>query len=126
MKEHKADKPLTGKALLQKVKELGKAGREKKARACGYSTTTKNGHERVNLLKFYNALIEAKGVKLDDRSSKSNGKGRTATYRIRVQSNGSLFIGPAYTQQLGLQPGDSFEISLGRKHIHLKQIDAAS
>jgi hypothetical protein len=25
---------------------------------------------------------------------------------------------------MGLQPGDEFEITLGRKHIHLKQLDA--
>jgi hypothetical protein len=24
---------------------------------------------------------------------------------------------------MGLQPGDEFEITLGRKHIHLKQLD---
>jgi hypothetical protein len=24
---------------------------------------------------------------------------------------------------MDLQPGDEFEISLGRKHIHLKQVD---
>jgi len=40
-----------------------------------------------------------------------------------VQSNGNLLIGSAYTKQMNLQPGDEFEISLGRKHIRLKQID---
>jgi hypothetical protein len=34
-----------------------------------------------------------------------------------------LLIGAAYTKQMELQPGDEFEISLGRKHIHLRQID---
>jgi hypothetical protein len=41
-----------------------------------------------------------------------------------VQSNGNLLIGSAYTKQMGLQPGDEFEITLGRKHIHLKQLGA--
>jgi hypothetical protein len=40
-----------------------------------------------------------------------------------VQSNGNLLIGAAYTKQMELRPGDEFEISLGRKHIHLKQLD---
>jgi len=40
-----------------------------------------------------------------------------------VQSNGNLLIGSAYTTQLGLKPGDEFEITLGRKHIHLKQLE---
>jgi hypothetical protein len=36
-----------------------------------------------------------------------------------VQFNGNLMVGKAYTAQLGLQPGDEFEIKLGRKQIKL-------
>ena len=54
------------------------------------------------------------------------GGGRSASYRITVQSNGNLLIGSAYTKQMGLKPGDEFEISLGRKHIRLTQIDSDS
>ncbi len=36
-----------------------------------------------------------------------------------VQINGNLMVGKAYTAQLGLQPGDEFEIKLGRKQIKL-------
>jgi hypothetical protein len=35
-----------------------------------------------------------------------------------------LLIGSAYTKKMGLRPGDEFEITLGRKHIHLKQVGA--
>lgn len=113
---------LTGDALLAKVKELENHSKEEKARACGYYTITKNGVERVNMMKFYNALIEAEGVQLDSSSSSQGRGGRAATYRISVQSNGNLLIGSAYTKKMGLKPGDEFEISLGRKHIHLKQL----
>jgi hypothetical protein len=37
----------------------------------------------------------------------------------KVQFNGNLMVGKAYTAQLGLQPGDEFEIKLGRKQIKL-------
>lgn len=47
---------------------------------------------------------------------------RFPSYRITVQSNGQLLIGSAYTKQLGLNPGDEFEISLGRKHIRLNHL----
>jgi hypothetical protein len=108
---------LTGEALLQKVKELENLSKEEKAKACGYSTVTKNGQDRVNLMKFYNALMDADGLNLD---GKGNGKGgRSASYRVSVQKNGNLLIGSAYTQQMGLQPGDELEIRLGRKHIRL-------
>ena len=36
-----------------------------------------------------------------------------------MQFNGNLLVGKAYTAQLGLEPGDEFEIKLGRKQIKL-------
>ena len=113
---------LTGKALLKKVKELEHLSREDKAKTCGYYTVTKNGVTRVNMMKFMNALIEAAGIQIDSTQPGNGRGGRSASYRITVQSNGNLLIGSAYTKQMGLKPGDEFEISLGRKHIKLKQV----
>lgn len=125
MAQYQAGQPLKGKVLLQKVKELRNLSREEKAKACGYFTVSKKGRERVNLRKFYQAVIEAKGVKLDSKSKQtSNARGRSVSYRVSVQGNGALLIGSAYTKQMNLQPGDQFELSLGRKQIRLKQIDA--
>ncbi|MGB7441900.1 MAG: AbrB family transcriptional regulator [Coleofasciculaceae cyanobacterium] len=123
MAKKKKNEPLTGEKLIKQVKELGNLSKEEKARACGYYTVTKNGVERVNMMKFLNALIDAEGIELDSKISSNGRGGRSASYRISVQSNGNLLIGSAYTKQMGLQPGDEFEITLGRKHIHLKQID---
>ncbi len=117
--------PLTGEALLEKVRELGDDySKEEKAKACGYITATKKGQARVNMMKFYNALMEAQGIDLDSSDEVQVRGGRAASYRIGVQSNGNLLIGAAYTKKMNLQPGDEFEITLGRKHIHLKQVDA--
>lgn len=124
MSKKKKTEPLMGEALLQKVKELGSRSKEEKARDCGYYTVTKSGVERVNMMKFYNALIDAEGLELDGKTSGNGRGGRSASYRISVQSNGNLLIGAAYTKQMELNPGDEFEISLGRKHIRLKQVDA--
>ncbi|EKQ70569.1 hypothetical protein OsccyDRAFT_0865 [Leptolyngbyaceae cyanobacterium JSC-12] len=123
MSRKKKIEPLTGEALLKKVKELESLSKEEKAKECGYYTMTKNGVERVNMMKFLNALIDAEGIELDGKASPNGRGGRSASYRISVQSNGNLLIGAAYTKQMDLKPGDEFEISLGRKHIHLKQID---
>ncbi|MCP2731409.1 AbrB family transcriptional regulator [Limnofasciculus baicalensis] len=124
MAKNKKMEPLEGEELVQKVKDLGDLSKEEKAKACGYCTFTKNGVERVNMMKFLNALIDAKGIELDITSNGNGRGGRTASYRISVQSNGNLLIGSAYTKQMNLQPGDEFEITLGRKHIQLKQVDA--
>jgi hypothetical protein len=122
MTKKKKVEPLVGEELLNKVKELEKVSKEEKAKACGYYTVTKNGIERVNMMKFLNALIDAEGIQLDSTSSANGRGGRSANYRISVQSNGNLLIGSAYTKQMGLHPGDEFEITLGRKHIRLKQL----
>jgi hypothetical protein len=45
--------------------------------------------------------------------------GRKLSYVATVQGNGNLLIGKAYTAMLDLQPGDEFEIKLGRKQIRL-------
>ncbi|MGG6293132.1 AbrB family transcriptional regulator [Leptolyngbya sp. AN02str] len=105
------------------MKQLEHLSKEEKAKECGYYTVTKNGVERVNMMKFLNALIEAEGIELDGKQGTNGRGGRSASYRITVQSNGNLLIGSAYTKQMNLSPGDEFEISLGRKHIRLKQID---
>jgi hypothetical protein len=125
MNRKKKIEPLTGEALLKKVKELESLSKEEKAKECGYYTITKNGIERVNMMKFLNALIDAEGIELDSTSNTNGRGGRSASYRISVQSNHNLLIGSAYTKQMGLEPGDEFEITLGKKHIHLKQLDAS-
>ena len=114
--------PLVGSTLIDKVKELGSLSKEEKAKKCGYYTVTKNGVQRVNMMKFLNALIDAEGIELDSTSNGQGRGGRSASYRISVQSNGNLLIGSAYTKKMGLEQGDEFEITLGRKHIHLRQI----
>ncbi|MEQ8757217.1 MAG: AbrB family transcriptional regulator [Coleofasciculus sp. G1-WW12-02] len=113
---------LTGKALLQKVKELSHLPRRETAKRCGYYTESKTGQTRVNLTDFYDAVLAAKGVPLDPEGAK-DGRGREPTYRVSVHKNGQIVIGSTYTQEMGLKPGDEFEIKLGYKHIHLKQVD---
>lgn len=120
-KQVKQIRALEGEALISKVKEMPHSSKEEKAKACGYYSVDKNGAERVNMMKFLNALLDAEEISLDTRSNESS-RGRSASYRIAVQSNGALLIGSAYTKQLGLKPGDEFSITLGRKNIKLVAI----
>lgn len=115
--------PMTGKTLLQKVKELSHLPRRETAKRCGYYSTGKNDQVRVNLTDFYDAVLAAKGVPLNPEGTK-DGRGREPTYRVSVHKNGQIVIGSTYTEAMGLRPGDEFEIKLGYKHIHLIQIEA--
>ncbi|MCT0213202.1 AbrB family transcriptional regulator [Synechococcus sp. CS-1326] len=117
---------LIGSELLAKVKELGDASKSELVRAAGYFTHKKDGSERLNFTAFYEALLEAKGVSLGDGNSKTKGKaGRSLSYVATVQGNGNLLVGKAYTAFLDLQPGDEFEIKLGRKQIRLVPLGGA-
>lgn len=116
-----ASEPLRGKALLTKLKEIAHLSKSEKAKACGYVTKTRSGGERTDLTAFMEAILEAQGFPVDNE--KTDKRGRVPTYRVTVHANGSMVIGKAYTEMMGLQPGDEFEIKLGYKHIHLVKIE---
>jgi AbrB family looped-hinge helix DNA binding protein len=110
--------PITGTALLQKVKELANLPRRETARLCGYYSVSKEGQTRVSLTDFYDAVLAAKGVNLDDDHRK-----RQASFRVSVHKNGQIVIGSAYTEKMHLKPGDEFEIKLRYKEIYLKLVE---
>lgn len=118
---------LTGSELLTKVKELGDVSKSDLVRECGYVSTKKDGGERLNFTAFYEALLGAKGVSLGtDGAGRGTCKGgRKLAYTTKIQFNGNLLVGKAYTAMLGLQPGDEFEIKLGKKQIRLMPVDGS-
>lgn len=119
-----ASAPLVGADLLAKVKELGDASKSDLVRSTGYVSTKKDGTERLNFTAFYEALLEAKGVGFGGDSSGPGKPGRKLSFTTKVQFNGNLMVGKAYTAMLGLKPGDEFEIKLGRKQVRLAPIGA--
>jgi hypothetical protein len=112
---------LTGKELLKKVKDLGHLSKRETAKECGYYSITKDGQTRVNLSEFYDALLTAKGIQLEPEKTK-DGRGREASYTVTVHKNGQIVIGAAYTREMGLEPGDEFQLKLGYKHIKLEKL----
>ena len=118
---------LTGEELLAKVKEMGGASKSEVVKACGYVSQKKDGSDRLNFTAFYEALLEAKGVSLSNGGAPALGKGgRKLSYTAKVQGNGNLLIGKAYTAMLGLETGAEFDIKLGKKAIRLIPTGAAA
>ena len=115
--------PLQGEALFKRVREPEHLSKEEKVIECGYYTMDKGGNKRISLVKFLNALVEAEGIDLGGRPSTGTRGGRSASFRASVQANGNILIGTVYTKQMNLSPGDEFEITLGRKHIKLIQVE---
>jgi hypothetical protein len=110
---------LTGAELLAKVKDLGDVSKTDLASACGYVSEKKDGGQRVNFTAFYEALLNAKGIDLGTNAKGVGKGGRKLSYTATVQGNGNLLIGKAYTAMLELNPGDEFDIKLGKKAIRL-------
>ena len=97
---------------------MGDASKSDLVRSCGCVSTKKDASEHLNFTAFYEALLEDKGMTI---GGGVNGKrpGRQISYVTKIQFNGNLLVSKAYTAQLGLKPGDEFEIKLGRNQIQL-------
>ena len=52
---------LTGNQLLNTVQSLPDADIKQLVKTCGYTSTRKNGAEKLNFTDFYMALLTAKG-----------------------------------------------------------------
>lgn len=113
--------PLTGKVLLQRLKDIGDKPRREAAKLCGYYKITRSGGIRVNLGSFYDAVVEANGIPLERENTVEN-RGRDPAFQVSVHQSGQIVIGAAYTKAMKLNPGDKFNIKLGYKHIHLYQV----
>ena len=107
---------LTGTDLLAKVKEMGDVSKSDLVKACGYVSTKTDGGERLNFTAFYEALLDAKGVNLSGGGAAIGKGGRKLSYVAKVQGNGNLLIGKAYTAMLNLEPGDE---SVSYTHLTL-------
>ena len=117
---------LTGSELLAKVKEVGDVSKTELATQCGYTKTKADGSTRVAFTAFYEALLIAKGINLAGDGAAIGKAGRKLSYTLEVQGNGNLLVGKAYVAMLNLEPGDEFEIKLGKKAIRLLPTGAAA
>jgi hypothetical protein len=105
------------------ARPCAKDPRQDLVRSCGYVSTKADGSERLNFTAFYEALLNAKGVDFG-AAPKAGKAGRKLSFNTKVQFNGNLMVGKAYTAMLDLKPGDEFEIKLGRKQIRLVPLGA--
>ena len=101
---------LTGQELLARVKPMGDDPNTELATACGYVSKKKDGSDRVNCTAFYEALLNAKGIDLGAGGKGASKGGRKLSYTAKVQDNGNLLVGMAYTGMMELKPGDELDL----------------
>jgi hypothetical protein len=111
-------KPLTGAALIAKVREMPGASKSELVRACGYVSAKKDGGERLNFTAYYEALAVAHGAPLPQGDTAASGP-RKLSYATTVLTTGAMVIGKRYVEQLGLAPGDEVGIEVAGGRINL-------
>jgi hypothetical protein len=112
---------LEGTELLKQIRRLGDVPRSELIRECGYVSINADGNQTVNYTAFYEAVLLAKGVVL----KRPKKMGRKLTHKTKVQGNGNLLVGSAYIKELGFEPGQEFEIKLGRNSVQLTAATAS-
>lgn len=90
--------PLTGEALLQKLKETKHLSRREVARLCGYYEITATNQTRVRLTDFYDAVLAAQ--KVEGRSQPTPHSLNTTLVRERSTSMTQLI------KELSISCGD--------------------
>lgn len=118
-----ASTQLVGAELLALLKEMPEASKSDLVRAAGYVSTKKDGTERLNFTAFYEAILNAKGLNFNDPRGMGV-PGRQPSFCTRVHFNGNLLVGKVYTSQMGLKPGDEFEIKISKNQIRLIPVNA--
>lgn len=102
-----APNALTGKELLDKLKELVNAPVAEKAKQTGYAIEDSG---RVSYKEFYRAVAEAAAGGVLPAEGKSGRKRHALAYEATVLTTGAILVGNRYVEQLGLSPGDRVQI----------------
>ena len=85
----------------------------------GDDSDRKSSGEHLNFTALDDARLKPRASICTTSTGGIGKAGRKRSYVAKVQGNGNLLVGKAYTAMLDLRPGDEFEIKLGRKQIRL-------
>ena len=120
--------PLTGDDLLAVYKANKNVSEHELAKLTGYYSVNKNGTDVHNIAGMKKAMLIAMGVNIgaDAKVAGKGPGGRKLSYVAKVQGNKNLLVGKAYTAQLGLNPGDEFQIKLTKSGIRLVPVGGST
>ena len=122
-----SDSPLTGDALLAAYKANKNASAHDLCKLTGYYSINKKGKEVCNIAGMQKAMLAALDVNIGTGGTSAKGRGgRKLSYTARVQGNGNLLCGSAYTALLDLKPGDEFEIKISKASGIIRLVPSGS
>ena len=117
---------LEGQALLTYLRENEGVELETVIAGAGY-TASRGGRVTMQKSKFFTAFSKANGYNLGNfKVNMPEGLGKEPTYRLKVGPKGLIPVSRAYTDQIGLKPGDYVCVEVDGDAIVLVREDAAS
>jgi hypothetical protein len=114
---------LQGEELLDFLKANEGAELEKLIEGAGY-TASRGGRRTLQKSKFFAAFSQANGYNLGSFTvNMPEGLGKEASYRLKVGPKGLIPVSRAYTDQIGLKPGDYVNVEIDGDAILLVRED---
>lgn len=110
---------LSGDALLAFIRQNPDADRDTLALDAGYFVM-RHGKRSVRRSEFLEAIGAAHGTPVGQTIPRKGRKGKPPTYKIRVSPKGIAPIGPCYTKQIGVQPGQCVLVTVEDGGIFLE------
>ena len=110
---------LTGEALLTFIRQNPDGDRDALALDAGYFQM-RNGKASVQRSEFLQAITEAHGTPVGRTVATKGCKGKEPGYKIKVSPKGIAPIGPSYTSQIGVQPGQFVLVTIEDGGIYLE------
>jgi len=113
---------LTGDDLLTFIRQNQGGDRDALALDAGYFVM-RHGKASVQRSEFLQAITEAHGTPVGPTVTRTGRKGKPPTYKIKVSPKGIAPIGPCYTKQIGMEPGQSVIVTVEDGGIFLEPED---
>jgi len=110
---------LTGDALITFIRQNPEGDRDALALDAGYFVM-RHGRPSVQRSEFLQAIADAHGTPVGPTVIRRGRKGKPPTYRIKVSPKGIAPIGPCYTKQIGVEPGQSVIVTVEDGGIFLE------
>lgn len=110
---------LTGDALITFIRQNPNGDRDALALDAGYFVM-RHGKASVQRSEFLQAIADAHGTPVGPTIARKGRKGKPPTYKIKISPKGIAPIGPCYTKQIGVEPGQSVLVTVEDGGIFLE------
>ena len=116
---------LVGSELLTFIKQNPDGDRDALAQDAGYFLM-RHGKPSILRSEFLQAIAEAHGTPVGRTVVRQNVRGKEPTYKIKVSPKGIAPIGPSYTKQIGVEPGQFVNVIIEDGAIYLEPSEIPS